>query len=210
MKSTSKTVLALTLAAAGIGLDAAQSRHGGGTLPAIRAMQTVYPMPDPDWGEEMPSDVVHEGCPVQWRPALGVSLYGLSETYYTFVYDKGYIMASPYSSNSGSYDFGDLRNRSPMSPKAILRGAHILDVLCWREEIPWLPDRHWVELIGPITARRLEEIPPATPYATTTNQVTANQTTYETWCKFLNEWSDTGMLISSEIIPGSCYVIQVT
>jgi hypothetical protein len=208
MKSNARTIVALAVVLTALGLDAGDSNLAREKLPGIGIMQ-LYPTPDPEWGDEMPGDVVHEGCPVKWQAILPVTIYSLSEMQYTFVYEEGHIMASTLTSNGGSYDFGDLRSRAPMTNKAILRGARIINVSCWKEEVPWLPDRHWIEL-GDITARRLDEIAPATPYATTTNTTTAHEPTYETWCKFLNEWSDTGMLISSEMIIGSCWTIQVT
>jgi hypothetical protein len=87
----------------------------------------------------------------------------------------------------------------------------VRDVLCWHENQTLGFDRHWMEWFPKdVTANRLDEIPPNTGNSVSSPGIPEGNTTFDTWCLFLSEYNQYGQRIYYDIIPGTCWEVEVT
>ena len=105
------------------------------------------------------------------------------------------------------YDFGDI-NSMPGTRKAVLRGAQIFNVRCYYQGGEF-PTVYWTFYEANVYGSELFENTDENFYQNVVNntgQSSSGGQTLITYCLFANWWnSSTGELISSTMIPGSCW-----
>jgi hypothetical protein len=176
----------------------------------ITKMQVVYPVIDNEYDDPLPANAVSVNCKDPWNLFRGSSVLGREEFQYRFMFGQGdvaYQTASPprYS----HYAFYDIASE-PALRKAVLHGTKIMNVKCYRVDHPiwtYVQMQFWNY---DVRADSLHEVPdPPNIYkeeepSDQGEPTPINGATYVWKCLMLNTWVN-GTLVSSEIIPGTCW-----
>lgn len=181
---------------------------------SIRRMQIT---PTLEGGEDdlPPIGATSINCGTPWNLNRTATYYGRYEHEYRFTYGQGEVLYQSVYPNPkySHYWFDDSPSDRPPGTveRAVLHGPKIYFTKCFKETTPYYTAVYWLFNLYDVKADSIHEIfPPNSIYKEESSyhfppepeeEVPA---TYDKYCLVLNTWEN-GVIISSEIIPGSCW-----